>query len=119
MKNCIPIVTIIDGIPILVTKSPLKRPTIPPVKILAIRAIKILPVVSKVIANIKPDKAITEGNDRSISPMARIIVSPKAITPTNGTVERNDLYICGDKNTSGLVIINRIKTIKAILIRPT
>jgi hypothetical protein len=42
-------------------------------------------------ANRKPENAITEGNDRSISPDAITSVRPSARISCGGTVARNDM----------------------------
>jgi hypothetical protein len=84
-KYNVPIVATIEGIPILVTRSPLTSPAnIPKIEAKA-KAMKKLPSVA---VNIKPKVSevipTIEGNDKSISPSVITKVTEIAIIPKNG-----------------------------------
>jgi hypothetical protein len=88
IKNCIPRVATIEGMPIKVTNEPLINPTIAPDKRPTRKPKITLLVASNVTAKIYPERAMTEGKERSISPIARTNVKPRAIKPIMGTVDK-------------------------------
>ena len=109
--NWVPNVTIIEGILVLVTITPFMKPD-------AIHEIKQtktagigLPVLVRTFANKKLERAITPGNERSISPVIITNVNPKAIISGNGTVDKKDIYILYPRKTLGATIMNAIISI--------
>jgi hypothetical protein len=107
-----------EGTPIFVTIKPFVIPTRIPEPIQAIKANQKLPVAEKTVAKRNPDKAITDGKERSISPIPSIKVKPRAINPIVGTEARNEKYMLLFKKTLGLVIIKNSTTRLTIMIRP-
>ena len=77
-----------DGMPILAMMTPLRNPTKTPEASPAMTAIQPRSYSLKRTAKMNPEKAITEGKERSISPAPMTNVSPVARRMSGGKVER-------------------------------
>ena len=88
-KNWVPIVATRDGIPSPATIAPLTRPARIPASAHAAEARIRLFVYSSVNENAPVPRAMTAGNDRSISPAITTIVSGRATSAKKGVVDMN------------------------------
>ncbi len=87
-KNWVASVAMKDGMPIRATMMPFRSPTRRPEARPATTASQPRPYSLKSTAKTKPEKAMTAGNDRSISPAPITKVSPTASRTSGGSVER-------------------------------
>ena len=143
-KNCVPSVAINEGMPILATSTPLMKPmrtpansatTTPPQRMSSAASgearnppsgVSVADTIQscpslKMIASTKPEKPMTAGKLRSISPAPMMKVSPIASSITGGRVERNVVYWNGRRKTSGARYMNSNRmTMKTTMIgRPS
>ena len=88
-KNCVPSVAMNDGMPILATSTPLMKPTRTPEASAATTAIQPRSYSLNRTAKTKPEKAMIEGKERSISPAPMTKVRPVASRISGGRVDRN------------------------------
>ena len=78
-----------DGMPRRATRSPFTAPTSTPERSATITASQPSPYSLNSTANMNPENAMTEGNDRSISPAPMTNVSPIDSKMSGGRVDRN------------------------------
>ena len=100
-KNCVPSVAMKEGMPTLAMRRPFTSPTSMPDAIAAITASQPSPYSLKRIAKTKPEKAMTEGKERSISPAPMTKVRPRASRISGGSVVRKVVYMFGARKAEG------------------
>ena len=87
-KNWVPKVAMKDGMPITAIRKPLTTPTSRPLASAATTASQPSSYSLNRTAKTKPENAITDGKDRSISPAPMTKVRPTASRTRGGRVER-------------------------------
>ena len=87
-KNWVPRVAMKEGMPMTAIRKPLRKPTSRPLASAATTASQPSSYSLNSTAKTKPENAITEGKDRSISPAPMTKVSPTASSTSGGRVER-------------------------------
>ncbi len=89
-RNWVPIVTTRDGMPTIVTRSPLKSPASAPTARAAAIPSSTLPVASQALTKPTIPSAMIEGKERSMSPAMMTRVRGIAITAKYGVVSAKD-----------------------------
>ena len=88
-KNWVPRVAMKEGMPMTAIRTPLRKPTSRPLASAATTASQPSSYSLNSTAKTKPENAITDGKDRSISPAPMTKVSPTASSTSGGRVDRN------------------------------
>ncbi len=86
-KNWVPMVATSDGMPIFVTITPLRRPATIPPRMQPMKPSATLCVRVNTRSKIVMPKAMTDGNERSISPVMTTSVKGMAMSAKYGVVD--------------------------------
>jgi hypothetical protein len=103
-------VAIMDGTPTFTTISPFTMPAIIPTRSASTSAISAFPVERNREEKVNPEIAMTDGNDRSMSPEMITRVRPSAMIAAKGIVDMKDMYILLERNVEGLKIMKMMSS---------
>ena len=103
-KNCVARVAMNEGMPTLATRTPLIDADEQAADEAATTASQPSSYSLNSTAKTKPENAITEGNDRSISPAAITKVRPSARRISGGSVDGTSCRCWARRKTSGAVV---------------